>query len=175
MNMLGALAADSTGYRLLLFGHLLCVIIGFGSTFVYPIIGNHASKVRGVGAAEISNASEKSGKFLTEPFILGAGAFGIAMAATGSAYDFGTKFVQMALGIYVVALVFSFGVHIPNLAKMNKLANELAAMGPPPAGASGPPPQAAEMEKRGNDARRNGGILSLLFVVILVLMVWKPL
>ncbi len=175
MNMLGALAADSTGYRLLLFGHLLCVIVGFGSTFVYPIIGNHASKVRGVGAAEISNASEKSGKFLTEPFILGAGAFGIAMAAMGSTYDFGTKFVQMALGIYVVALVFSFGVHIPNLGKMNKLANELAAMGPPPAGAAGPPPQAVEMEKRGNDARRNGGILSLLFVVILVLMVWKPL
>lgn len=175
MHLLAALAADSTAYRLLVLGHILCVIVGFGSTFVYPIIGNHASKVRGIGAAEISNASEKAGKFLSEPFIIGVAVFGVALALTGP-YEFGDKFVGISFGLYVVAMIFSFGVHLPNLAKMNKLANELAAMGPPPAGAqSGPPPQAVEMEKRGKDAARNGGILHLLFAVILVLMVWKPL
>jgi hypothetical protein len=161
---LAELAADSTGYRLLLFGHLFCAILGFGSTFVYPILGRHASQVRGIGAAEISNASEKAGKFLSEP-----------MELTGP-YDFGDRFVGMALGLYLVALAFSFGVHLPNLSKMNKLANELAAMGPPPAGATGgPPPQAVEMERRGKLAARNGGILQLFFAVVLILMVWKPL
>lgn len=175
MHTLAALAADSTGYRLLLLGHLLCAIVGFGSTFVYPIIGNHASKVRGVGAAEISNASEKAGKFLSEPFIIGVAIFGIAMALTGP-YEFGDRFVGMALGLYLVALVFSFGVHLPNLKKMNELANELAAMGPPPAGATGgPPSQAVEMERRGKLAARNGGILQLFFAAVLILMVWKPL
>jgi hypothetical protein len=97
------------------------------------------------------------------------------MALTGP-YDFGDKFVGMALGLYVIALAFSFGVHLPNLAKMNKLANELAAMGPPPAGATGgPPPQAVEMERRGKLAARNGGILQLFFAAVLILMVWKPL
>ena len=175
MHLLAALAADSTAYRLLVFGHILCAIVGFGSTFVYPIIGNHASSVRGVGAAEISNASEKSGKFLTEPFIIGNGVFGIALVLTGP-YDFGDQFVGMAIGLYILAMVFSFGVHLPNLKKMNELANELATMGPPPAGAAGgPPPQVAGMEKRGKAAARNGGILTTLFVIVLALMVWKPL
>lgn len=175
MQILAALSADSTGYRLLLLGHLLCAIVGFGSTFVYPIIGAHASKVRGVGAAEISNASEKAGKFLSEPFIIGNGVFGVALALAGP-YDFGDRFVGIAFGLYVVAMVVSFGLHLPNLKKMNGLANELAAMGPPPAGAAGgPPPQALEMERRGKLAARNGGILHLLFAAVLILMVWKPL
>ena len=176
MRLIAALAADSTAYRLLVLGHILSVIVGFGSTFVYPIIGNHASKVRGVGAAEISNASEKAGKFLSEPFIILVGVFGIALALTGP-YEFEDKFVGIALALYLLAMVFSFGVHLPNIKKMNELANELATMGPPPAGASegGPPPQAVEMERRGKAAARNGGILHLLFAVILILMVWKPL
>jgi hypothetical protein len=175
MQIIAALAADSTGYRLLLLGHLLCVIVGFGSTFVYPFLGNHASKVRGKPAAEISNATLHAGHIVTTPFTLGAGVFGVLLVLTGP-YGFDDKFVGIALALYLIAVAFSFGVHLPNLAKMNALANQMADMGPPPAGAQGgPPPQAAEMEKRGKDAARNGGILHLLFAVILVLMVWKPL
>jgi len=79
--------------------------------------------------------------------------------------------------LYVAALLFSIFVHQPNLRRMDALVNELAAMaaGGPPAGgppAGGPPPQAVELEQRGKAAARNGGILHLAFVVILVLMVW---
>ncbi len=65
-------------------------------------------------------------------------------------------------------------MHVPNLEAMNKLAAELAGMGPPPAGASGPPAQAVELETRGKAAARNGGVLHVLFAVVLVLMIWKP-
>lgn len=175
MQIIAALAADSTAYRLLVFGHIASAIIGFGSTFVYPVIGAHAKKVRGIGAAEISNASEKSGKFLSEPFIIATAVFGVVLALTGP-YEFGDRFVGMALGLFILALAFSFGVHLPNLKKMNELANELAAMGPPPVGAqAGPPPQAVEMERRGKLAARNGGILQLALAAMLILMVWKPL
>ena len=172
MQIIAALASNTTGYRLLLLGHLLCVIVGFGSTFVYPFLGNHASKVRGKPAAEISNATLHAAHIVTTPFVIGVGVFGVALAVAGDLFD--TKFVGIALALYLVAMAFSFGVHQPNLKKMNALANELADMGPPPAGAQGPPPQAVEMEKRGKNAARNGGILHLLFAVILVLMVWQP-
>jgi hypothetical protein len=87
--------------------------------------------------------------------------------------------VGLSLVLYVAALLFSIFVHQPNLKRMDALVNELAAMGPPPEGAAadgppagGPPPQVVEMEQRGKAAARNGGILHLAFVVILVLMVW---
>jgi hypothetical protein len=171
--LLADLALDSTGYRLLLLGHLLCVIVGFGSTFVYPFLGNHASKVRGKPAAEISNVSLATGNIVTTPFIYGALVFGLLLVGFGP-YGFDYVFVQIAVTLLVAALFFSHFVHIANLKKMNVLANELADMGPPPAGAAGPPPQAIETEKRGKDAARNGGILHLAFAVVLVLMVWKP-
>lgn len=175
MHVLAALDPASTVYRLLLFAHVLCAIVGFGSTFVYPLIGSHAKKVRGIGAAEISNASLHAGHVLTGPFIIGNGVFGIALALTGP-FEFSDRFVGISFGLYLLAIAFSYGVHQPNLKHMNRLANELASMGPPPAGATGgPPPQAAEMEKRGKDAGRNGGILSLIFVVVLLLMIFKPL
>ena len=39
---------------------------------------------------------------------------------------------------------------------------------------SGPPPQAAELEERGKRAGLYGAISNLAWVVVLVLMVWKP-
>jgi hypothetical protein len=57
---------------------------------------------------------------------------------------------------------------------MGVLMAELNAGGPPPAGASGPPPQAVELEERGKRAGLYGGISNLAWVVVLILMVWKP-
>jgi hypothetical protein len=172
--LLADLALDSAGYRLLLLGHLLCAIIGFGSTFVYPFLGNQASKRKGSEGAAISDSVLATAKIVTTPFVYGVLVFGLALVAFGP-YDFSHVFVQVAVTLLAFALIFSHFVHVPNLEKMNELAAELAAMGPPPAGTAGPPPQAVEMEKRGKDAARNGGILHLAFAVVLVLMVWKPL
>ena len=67
---------------------------------------------------------------------------------------------------------------LPTLVKrMNALMAELVG-GAPPAGAGagqgGPPPQVAEIEARGKKAGMVGGLLSLMVVVIVILMVFKP-
>jgi len=172
--MLAALRGDETVYHLLVVGHLLCVVVGFGSTFVYPLLGAHASKVRGKEGAAISDASLHAGHVVTTPVIIAAAVFGLVLVAVGP-YDWDARFVQIAIPVVIAAVLFSLLVHIPNLTKMNALSHELAEMGPPPAGASGPPPQAVELEKRGKAAARNGGILTLAFLVLLLLMVFKPL
>ncbi|MEY2398668.1 MAG: putative integral rane protein [Actinomycetota bacterium] len=175
MHILATLALDSTGYRLLLLGHLLCVIVGFGSTFVYPFLGIEASKRRGAIGAAMTETANHIGHIVTSPFILASGVFGALLVAVG-AYDWSDRFVQISIPLFLIAVAFSFGVHQPNLKRMEELGNELAAMGPPPAGsAGGPPPQAVEMERRGKAAARNGGILHVMFAVLLVLMVWRPL
>jgi len=174
--MLAALRGDETVYHLLVVGHLLAVIVGFGSTFVYPILGAQASKIRGKEAAALSDATLKAAHLVTTPIIYTAAAFGLILVAVGP-YDWDARFVQAAIVIVVFAILFSMFVHLPNLKKMNALAHELAEMGPPPVGAemTGPPPQVAEMERRGAAAGRNGGILTLAFVALVLLMVFKPL
>ena len=173
--MLAALSPDTTGYRLLLLGHLLCVIVGFGSTFVYPFLGAQSAKRKGAEGAAITDSVIATARIITTPFIYGALAFGLLLVGLGGSYDWSDRFVQIAIPVLVAAIAFSHFVHVPNLEAMNKLGAERAHMGPPPAGASGPPPQAIEMEKRGAAAARNGGVLHLAFAFILVLMIWKPL
>ena len=172
--MLAALRGDETVYHLLVVGHLLTVVVGFGSTFVYPLLGARASKLKGKEGAAISEASLHAGHIVTSPVIITAAVFGLVLVAVGP-YNWDDRFVMIAIPLVIAAVLFSFLVHLPNLTKMSALANELAAMGPPPAGASGPPPQAIELERRGKAAGRNGGILTVAFLVLLLLMVFKPL
>jgi uncharacterized membrane protein len=176
--ILASLNETDNVYRLLVVLHVLTVIVGFGSTFVYPFTGNYASKHPGLEAKGISNASVQAGDKLTEPAIIASGVLGVVLVLVGP-YEFGDLWVGLSTVLFVAALVFSLTVHIPNIKAMDALINELADMGPPPgAGGAdagpppgGPPPQVVEMEARGKAAARNGGILHLAFAVILVLMV----
>lgn len=183
--ILASLQQNDTVYMVLVAVHILTVIVGFGSTFVYALTGNYASKHPGLEGKGISNANQFAGNRLTEPSIYAAGVMGVVLVLVGP-FDFSDGWVSASLLLYVAALAFSHFVHLPNLKKMDDLVNELAAMGPPPGAAGGgegggkaggpppggPPPQALELADRGKAAARNGGILHLTFAVILVLMVW---
>lgn len=173
MAVLADLSVTSTGYRLLLFGHLLFVIVGFGSSFVWPLLGREASKRRGGDGVLLSDVGMDTSKIVTTPFIYAAGAFGALLVGFGP-YGVDQTWVWLSIALFVTAVVFSAAVHAPNLTRMNRLAHELAAGSPPGAVTGGPPAQALELERRGKAAARNGGILHLLFAVLLVLMVWRP-
>ena len=173
MHSLATLAGDTAGYRLLLIGHLLCVIVGFGSTFVWPFLGRRAGELRGKEGAAVSQATNDIAHIVTTPFIYAAGVFGLLLVMLGPS-DFDAKWIQVSITLYAAAILFSAFVHVPNLSKLNALSQEMANAGPPAAGATGPPPQAIEAEKRAKAAARNGGLLHLAFAVILVLMVWRP-
>lgn len=172
--VLADLAVDSTAYRLLVFLHIGCMIVGFGSSFVYPILGNEGKKRRGIEAKALSDASLAAAKLVTTPVIYAGGAFGLVLALVGP-WDIADLWLSAAIVVFLAAVLFAGFVHVPNLQRMNVLVTELAAMGAPPAGApAGPPPQAVEMEQRGKAAARNGGILHLSLIVLLYLMIWKP-
>ena len=184
--VLASLSETDNVYRFLVLLHVLAVIVGFGSTFVYPILGNHGKNHPGLEGKGISNASQVAGRKLTEPAIYAAGALGVILVFVGP-FEWEDPWVGLSLLVYVAALFFSLFVHQPNLRRMDTLINELAAMGPPPGaggpppgdggggpppGAGGPPPQVVELEQRGKAAARNGGILHLAFAVILILMIF---
>lgn len=173
--MIVAIAPTEFGYQLLLFIHILAAIVGFGSTFVWPFLG---AKSRTAGPevslanARISAAGEK---FLTTIPILTVGVTGLLMVLVGEEgwVDWSDGWISFSMLLYLVALGISMGLHGPNLGRMLELQEELAT-GVGGARAGGPPPQATELAERGKKAQAYGGILHLLFVVVLVLMVFKP-
>lgn len=169
--LFGELNGNDLGFRLLLLGHLLCVVVGFGSTFVWPVLGAEAGRRPGPGGLALSETALRASRFLTVYPIYGAGAFGFALAIAAGRMD--ETWTQASLTIFIAAVLFSGRVHIPNLEKLDAAAHQMAG-GPPPGAGAGPPPQVAEIQRRSAAAARNGGVLHLAFVVLLVLMIWQP-
>ncbi len=81
--MLAVLDANGTAYKLLVLVHLVSVIVGIGSTFVYPFFGAEAGNRKGIVAAAISETSQKTAKIITTPMIYLAGLSGLGLVALG--------------------------------------------------------------------------------------------
>lgn len=173
--LFASLSLNSSGYHILLLLHVTCVVVGFGSSFVYPIMGAEAGRRRGVEAKALSETSLLAAGRVTTPVIWAAGLLGFILVIAGP-WDFDELWVQAAMTLFIVLVLFAQFVHMPNLRKMNALTAQLATFAGPPAGGAppGPPPQAVEMEQRAKRAAMYGGILHLGFVALLILMIWKP-
>ena len=103
--------------------------------------------------------------------------FGIALLFISTTngnhvFWFDQTWVSVSLVIYIATVGFVHALHLPNLRRMGALMAELNA-GAPLSG-SGPPPQVVELDDRGKRAGLYGAISNLAWVVVLVLMVWKP-
>lgn len=187
------MGVDSGAYDAVLVLHVMCVIIGFGGVFLNGIYGSESKRRSGREGLAVFEATERVGK-VAEFFILAVPVFGIALILMShDKWSFSQTWVASALAIYGVALVLSFGFHLPNLRRMGKLMHELvtATEAPPavaggavptddaPAGAAiasagGPPPQVGELARCGKLAGVFGGSLNLAIVAVVILMVWKP-
>lgn len=173
--VLAELVRGDAGYDFLLWLHILLAIVGFGSTFVWPFL---AAKSRQLGDPKVgyyvSQMAFDGGKILSGPFIYGVGITGVLILLVGP-WEMSEAWVSIAFAVYLVALGVSLGLHLPNLKAMLGLQEQLATMdGPPPGAAAGPPPQVVELQERGKKAQMYGGILHLLFVLLLLDMVFKP-
>jgi uncharacterized membrane protein len=164
-------------YDLLLFLHIFAAIVGFGTVFFNGLYGAQAKQRPGPGGVAIGEANFAV-TMVAEWFIYSVPITGILLVlAQGNLeiWKFSQLWVWLSIVLYVVALGISHGNQIPSSKRMNALSKELAAAGPPPEGAQGgPPPQVVEMEALGKRLETGGMALTLLLVVILGLMVWKP-
>jgi len=168
-------AYDDALYGLLLFLHIISAIAGFGGVMLNGLYGAQAAKRPGPGGLAIGEANYAVSK-VAEYFIYAVFVFGIllVLVAEDDTIEWGNTWVWLSILLYVIATGFSHGQQIPNARRMNELAAELVAAGPPPEGAQGPPPQVAEMEATGKKLAAGGAFLNLMLVVILYLMIFKP-
>ncbi len=164
-----------------LFVHILAVLIAFGPTFAFPLIGAMSGK-HPQHAMILTELTEVIEKRLTIPL-----AIVVPLAGTGLIYAnhidlWKTGWLVVAIVLYIIAFFFAILVEAPTVTKLLGLMKSMPAPpagGPPPGAgagsgeggppAGGPPPQIAALVKR---ARLGGIFLTVLIVVILFMMIW---
>ena len=149
--------------------HILTVIIAFGPTFAFGLIGAQIAKSpqnAHFGAHLIDMIEGK----MTIPLALTLPISGIGLIVTSGLVFFQSKWLLISLVLFVFALLYAILVQLPT---SRKLLGALSKMppGPPPEGATGPPPEVAALTKR---LQMGGILLTALVVVIVVLMIWRP-
>ena len=169
---------DSFVYNVVLLIHILAVVVGFGSSFVWPVL---AARARGLDPAEgylLTSTSLGLSKGLTTIPIWVAGGAGLLLVILAQTDDFvviefSETWISAAFALFIVAALVAAFLHTPNLRKMDELQAKLVAGDVTP-NPNGPPAEVLELQERGKQAGMYGGILHLLFLLLLIDMIWKP-
>lgn len=175
----GLYESVSLVYRIVFFLHVLAVIVGFGSSFVYPMLAAASRKLDDPGQKyAINHAALGVSKMITTPVIYAAGALGVLLVLLSGqdgvmTIKFSETWISIALLLFIIAVAVAAGLHVPNLKAMDGLAEKLAAGQATPSKA-GPPKEVLELQERGKKAGMYGGILHLLFLLLLLDMIFKP-
>lgn len=170
--VLAELAANSFGYRFLFLLHILFIVVGFGTSFAYPALARKARALPPAEGHAIGRSILEINMMWTTVPIWLAGLVGIVMVAVGEGIDFDQTWVSIAFALFFFGVLFAWFVHGANLKKMDALRQRLLAGGPPSGG--GPPPEVAELQQRGKRAAMYGGILHLVFLLLVIDMIWQP-
>jgi amino acid transporter len=164
-------------YNVFLLLHIGAVVVGFGSSFVYPFFGARARKLGPTAPKEafaLSDASLAASHVLTTPVIYAAGAFGIILVLLSEGvFKFSQLWISIAFLLFIAAACIAGFLHNPNLKAMNALSEKIANGDVTPS-PGGPPREVAELQERGQKAGAFGGVLHLLWLLLMIDMIWKP-
>ncbi|MGI8757046.1 MAG: hypothetical protein ACR2MB_14560 [Acidimicrobiales bacterium] len=143
---------DSFGYKLLFLLHILAIIAAFAPVFVWPSVAGRLKKQQKPVGATIGELAAGNTTRLHGPALVLAGIFGLGMVGlSDGAFEFSQAWVSAAVLIWFLMLGVLFAVLLP--AEKKAAAGDLAA---------------EKLVSMGN------GILSLLLVLQVIDMIWKP-
>lgn len=143
---------DSFGYKLLFLLHILAIIAAFAPTFIWPSVAVRLKKQQRPVGATIGELSAGNTARVHGPALVLAGIFGLGMVGlSDGAFEFSQAWVSVAVLIWFLMLGALFAVLLP--AEKKAAAGDLAA---------------EKLVSMGN------GILSLLLVLQVIDMIWKP-
>ena len=144
--------------------HVLSAVVGIGATFTFGVLGAVQSKIEGPGALALLEANEAIEKRLVYPIALfllpltGA----LMIFSRGWSTDFWSHtWLWAAIVLYVIAAGLATGVLAPGVRKLIAMGKE---------GRAGSP----EFMQIVRVQQRLGPVTSILALVIIILMVWKP-
>ena len=139
-------------YKVLFLGHMLSFVIAFAPAVINPILMAQV-KADGEGVLlPVAKHMAGNGKRIHFPALIALGAFGIAMVIVSDpAFAFDQTWVMIAIAVWIVLCGVISGIVLPNERKL----------------------AAGDLEAEAQVAM-GGQIATLLAVVMLYLMIWKP-
>jgi uncharacterized membrane protein len=153
---------DASTFSLWMFLHILGAIAAFGYGFYAPIFGM-ASAAEPQHSNWFSRAAKRVSNVIILPFAILMFITGALLVESGGV-EWSTRWLSIAMLLYIVALIIVFALQRPAL-------NKVIELSATPPGPQGPDP---ELFKNVGRMKIYGVILLLLTLVILALMVFKP-
>jgi uncharacterized membrane protein len=135
----------------LLFFHLAAVLVAFVPAVAHALIMRHAAADSPSAIQRWSAFAVRYDELIYGPALILAGALGIALVLSEDIWDFGQSWIVSALGLWVVMNGLLHGLVVPGERRM--AAGEATA------------------ERR---VQLGGALLTLLFLAMLHLMIFKP-
>ena len=148
-------------YDFFLFLHITAAIVGFGGVLLNGLYGAQAKKRPGPGGLAITEANYAVNK-VAEIAIYLVPLFGfVLIGLSDGPWSISDGWIDAAILIYIVGLANAHAVLIPTQKRMI----EMMKAGPP---------DPTKMEAAGKKLAQHGALSQVLFVLIMVMMIWKP-
>jgi uncharacterized membrane protein len=157
------MGVDTNLYNLVLVLHILAVVIGFGGMFISGFYGNEARNRPGREGLAVAETTLKVTSLAPTMAVYSVPILGILLILlSDDTWKFSEAWISVSFLLYIVLLVIAITQQVPAIRKMIALRS----------GAEGAQP--LEMQALGRKAAMYGTIVNVLWVVVLILMVFKP-
>jgi uncharacterized membrane protein len=145
-------AVGDTPYRIVLFLHILAAMVAFAPAFTHPVLANQAKGLTGDGHRSVIGYMVANGRKIYAPAVIIAGFLGFALQGmSDGAWKMSQGWMIGAIVVWIAMNGVLHGMLFPGERKV------------------------AEGDMSGEPAVQRGGmIISLLLLVMLYLMIFKP-
>lgn len=150
--MLAIASVDTFGYQLMLILHIVAVVAAFAPGFVWPSVAVRLKKQGKAVGPTIGELSSGNTARIHGPALVLAGLFGFAMIGMSEgAIEFSAPWISVAMLLWFLMMGVMFALQLP--------AEKKAAAGDTSAD---------------KIISMSSGIVSLLFLIQVIVMVWQP-
>jgi hypothetical protein len=150
--MFALVPVDTFGYKLMFLLHIVAFVVAFAPGFVIPLLGRKLDE-KSLSVAAAANTTRVHGPALVLTGLFGFGLIGMSKpsGATEAIFKFSQSWVSVAMLLWLIMLGVLFAVLLPAEKRVG-------------AGDEG------SVKIMG----MAGGILHLLFLIMIIDMIWKP-
>jgi uncharacterized membrane protein len=157
------MGVDGDLYNVVLVLHILTAIIGFGGMFIAGFYGNESRTLPGREGLAVAQTTLKVTGQIPTVAVCAVPILGILLILMSEdAIKFSAMWISLSFLLYIVLMGLATGIQVPTIRKMVAMR----------AGAEGA--SSMEVQAMGKKVATVGAIVNVLWVLILVLMVFKP-
>ncbi len=139
-------------YKLLFLGHIISLVVAFAPAAVHPVLTAQAKKDGDSDLMRLAGHMAANGRRIYTPALIALGGFGILLVLqSGDAWGFDQTWVMIAFAVWLAICAVVTAIIVPGDRKL--AAGDMAA------------------EAR---VALGGQIATVLVLVMLYLMIWKP-